>query len=228
MNLTIFYANFLLVLFTILLQSPAQAQVSGEIVYIRKIDPSLGKDRFYKDTLRFNGSTILYIEKRDKQQWKTEEGYQIYIWNENRATFLDQRTLEGIEQKYNTEKKRYELRTIAANKYEWELHDEYRMIGKYKVQKATTEHPSKYYGLVTAWFTSNISVSAGPDLMWGLPGLILEMTTKGSLKGGHTMESIVMKPVGNLKPTEGVWIKEKEKAKTDKSKLQDLLNKDGN
>jgi GLPGLI family protein len=43
-----------------------------------------------------------------------------------------------------------------------------------KEEKATEETPQ--FILVTAWYTPQIPVNQGPDVYWGLPGLILEVS----------------------------------------------------
>ena len=45
---------------------------------------------------------------------------------------------------------------------------------KRKIQPKQTKPPVKTQ-LVTAWYTPQIPVSAGPEKYWGLPGLILEI-----------------------------------------------------
>lgn len=210
-----------------------QAQISGEVVYKWEYDASVfGEDRFYRDTLRFNGATMLYTEKRSKQQWWTPQNFRVTSDEIDKRRYLNLKTLEYIRQKYNFDKKRYELWAAKAPAIQWTLQDEYKVIGKYKVQKATASHPKfdisfdQNYGLITAWFTTEILFFGGPDLIWGLPGLILEMNVIGKIKGRYIMESIVMKPVSELKPKEGVWIENKDKK--DKGKLRELLNKEGN
>jgi GLPGLI family protein len=202
------------------------SQISGEVVYKREIH--LGDNKFWIDTLRFNGAEFGFIEKREYQQWNTEEGYRIYVHAEDKISFWDARSSEVVEQQYNFKKRRYELRKQTAPVYEWEIHDEFKTIGNYKVQKATAEHPHPKLFTITAWFTTEIPVSGGPSNIGGLPGLIVEMSIQGTYVGRYIMESIVLKPVGSLKPTEGVWVEEKGALKTDKSALRDLLNKEGN
>ncbi len=202
-----------------------KAQMSGEVVYKRTW---VEDDKFYFDTLRFNGPELLYIEKRQKQQWRTPEGYVIYIPYANRLRYIHQPSKEYIDQQYNDKKKQYELKAAEAPKYEWTLQDEYKTIGNYKAQKATASvtFAEGDTGEAIAWFTTEIPVSGGPYFTWGLPGLIIEMTIKNHIKGKYTMESITMKPVGELKPKEGVWVQSD--TGKDKGKLRDLLNKDGN
>src|SRR5690606_11362656 len=56
--------------------------------------------------------------------------------------------------------------------FQWQLHDETRMIGDYKVHKATMTYAGRDY---LAWFTTEVPMSDGPFKFNGLPGLILEI-----------------------------------------------------
>lgn len=74
---------------------------------------------------------------------------------------------------------------------DWKLGKETKQIGSYTCYKATatrqvitrkmsTEKESVTDTLdveVTAWYTPQIPISHGPDIYWGLPGLILEVST---------------------------------------------------
>ncbi|MDO6801592.1 GLPGLI family protein [Wenyingzhuangia sp. 1_MG-2023] len=68
----------------------------------------------------------------------------------------------------------------------WEKGDEVKMIGSYTCFKASTsitktlpargdEEEKEISIPITAWYTIEIPVSHGPEMFWGLPGLILEV-----------------------------------------------------
>ncbi len=78
--------------------------------------------------------------------------------------------------------------------FEWELGTETKKIGNYTAQKATYSKivDSKQFSTgmtemevskdtiqVVAWFTPEIQVSQGPENYFGLPGLILEVHSRG-------------------------------------------------
>jgi GLPGLI family protein len=78
--------------------------------------------------------------------------------------------------------------------FEWELGTETKKIGNYTAQKATYSKivDSKQFSTgmtemevskdtiqVVAWFTPEIQVSQGPENYFGLPGLILEVQSRG-------------------------------------------------
>jgi len=213
-------ALFILFSFSI---STAWGQTSGYVVYKRNYSFA---DLYYFDTLRFNEGELLYIEKRERQKGKTRSGYNFKIAERDQAWFLDLATLKSIEQKYDKKSKEYDLSSEPAQRLDWEIHEEYRQIGRYQAQKATTDHPDPNYGTTTAWFTTEVPIPGGPDRLWGLPGLILECSTKGSFKGAFVMEQIVFAPQGTLRPSEGNWVEGKDGQQVSKRTLRDLLNKD--
>ena len=70
--------------------------------------------------------------------------------------------------------------------FDWQRSDEVKQIGKYTCFKATAivpatanifEEQEETSTTVTAWYTIEIPVSHGPEMFWGLPGLILELQT---------------------------------------------------
>jgi GLPGLI family protein len=56
--------------------------------------------------------------------------------------------------------------------YQWKIEPEQKKIGEYLCQKATCILDTLP---VTVWYSNQIPVSDGPDVFWGLPGLILEV-----------------------------------------------------
>lgn len=107
---------------------------------------------------------------------------------------------------------------------DWKLEDESKMIGKYLCFKATAvrkvekmEFASKHKNdkkanevtkekeeqTITAWYTSDIPVSHGPDNFWGLPGLIMELNVD---KTQYVCNKIVMNSKDKIEikePTKG-------------------------
>lgn len=98
----------------------------------------------------------------------------------------------------------------SLQQYEWELQDETRKIGEYTCYKAifTKKRKVKIQGLpdpkITAWYTTQISVSTGPAYYWGLPGLIMELNS-------NTLNMICSKII--LNPKEKIKIEEPTKGK---------------
>lgn len=118
---------------------------------------------------------------------------------------------------------------------DWKLGSETKFIGQYQCYKATRtiemekvtsfsindseEEPktTKEMVTITAWYTPEIPVNAGPGMYWGLPGLILEVND-GS-------ETIVCSKIV-LNPKDKVTIKEPTKGKkVNQEKFEEILRK---
>lgn len=131
----------------------------------------------------------------------------------------------------NTQEKRFANQTEIMGKvflikdslpnYDWELSSETKNIGKYTCYKATfsrevenismsmmngesKEVKKKETVVTTAWYTTQVPISNGPDDYQGLPGLILE------INDGKKM--IVCTEIV-LNPSETIKINEPEKGK---------------
>jgi GLPGLI family protein len=216
--------NLFFLQFFILYVSITFAQQSGEIIY-KKIYSKWDKERI--ETLYVDNQQSVYIEKAEGERFWTPENYRVTLAQLDQKWYLDQETLEVVEQKKNFKKDRYELMQYKTRPYDWTIHDEHKTIGEYKVQKATTIDPDPDYGEVTAWFTTAIPISSGPHRLWGLPGLIIEAEFSDN-PSVYRFESIEYKAVDHLKPTEGKWVKAEVNASANRQKLQDALNQEGN
>ncbi|WP_263601662.1 GLPGLI family protein [Chryseobacterium sp. PET-29] len=60
----------------------------------------------------------------------------------------------------------------TTDKINWNLDNETKIIGGYKLQKATAKYGGRNW---TAWFTKEISLNEGPYKFNGLPGMIFEI-----------------------------------------------------
>ena len=69
--------------------------------------------------------------------------------------------------------------------WNWEITEETKIIKGYHCKKAIS---NKFDVLVTAWFTEEIPVKAGPEKYDGLPGLILHLTNLGQEFTAETIE----------------------------------------
>ena len=212
--------QFIVVSAISLFSHSASAQISGEVVYkcLWAENP-----RFQRDTLRFDGNYLLNIHKRVSDQWKTKEQIQITIAPTNSTWYFDMKTRQSVIKKYNFTSGRFQYEVDTLKPYAWKILNEFKTIGKYRAQKAVVSVNTDY-GLheVTAWFTPDIRVQGGIDQMWGLPGLIVEYLPIKLCT--CTMETIVMKPVGDIKFSDNVVLKNA-KSKVSKQALNELLNK---
>lgn len=111
-------------------------------------------------------------EKKEYRGGEVEQmaDYHITNYNISNNTFTAQRKLN-----------KKLLKSEWINDFKWKITDETKIIGGYKVTKATTESyeikkgDGFYYGNAIAWFTTEIPISSGPGRYAGLPGLILEI-----------------------------------------------------
>lgn len=128
---------------------------------------------------------------------------------------------------------------------QWQLTTESKQIGAYTVYKATLNIEDKTIDMgsifgrgrnnnqddkkegpkmidVTAWYSPQIPVSAGPDRYWGLPGLILELNYNRTTM---LCTEIVINPEDKIeiqKPTKGDKVDREEYNKTIKEKAAEL------
>lgn len=203
--------------------SAAGQDISGYAIFVKEFE-DFDNRALITDTLYFNGEQLLYIEKRDKIQLSPQPRVQLTISARDQAWYLNTNTGEEILQKRNTRKDEYERFLSAATPFAWEIHDEYKTIGDQRVQKATAPRDDDYEGM-TAWFTTEIPISAGPYRTWGLPGLILELKFNYDFRCTYRLQSIVYQPVGDLTPTEGEIV-EDDRTEVDRRGLRELLNRD--
>ncbi len=123
---------------------------------------------------------------------------------------------------------------------EWELTGETKKIGKYTAQKATyskiidsqrfstgmTEMENVKDTInITAWFTSEIPVSHGPENYFGLPGLILEVQNQGRVL---ICEKIELNPSSNPviieKPKRGKIVSREEFRVVQEESMKQMMN----
>lgn len=131
----------------------------------------------------------------------------------------------------NISEKRYINKTEISGKqflikdtlkeYEWEMSSETKRIGKYICYKATRtreeektsfmmvdgekeENKEKVTVKTTVWYTPQIPINNGPDMYWGLPGLILE---------AHEGKETIVCTELVLNSSEKIQIKEPKKGK---------------
>lgn len=139
-------------------------------------------------------------------------------------------------------------------KIAWEITNETKIIGDYNCVKATYTEPVSKNDLeayerylektkngkpsffemkkpepqtITAWYTSEIPVSFGPNGVWGLPGLILQLEnenyiyfcTKVSLKNNEKVKIKI--------PNSGKVISKKEYEKYEKKMQKQMEDNDG-
>lgn len=122
----------------------------------------------------------------------------------------------------------------SLRKIHWKIENETKKIGQYVCTKATYlqkagEISGITFGekldkdvLITAWYTTEIPVSLGPDGYWGLPGLILEINED---KRNLLCSKIVLNPKERTSikaPVKGKKVTREQFQKIEAKKLEEL------
>ncbi|PTX63699.1 GLPGLI family protein [Kordia periserrulae] len=187
--------------------------------------------QFQKEySLTFTPSESVYKqeEKLAAPTPQGNNGFQVMVMGDGASTELYKNTKEKrYAHAQEILGKKFLVQDALENK-EWKLENETKFIGQYTCYKATrTIEMKKMTSMsvgsndeepevttekvtVTAWYTPEIPVNSGPDMYWGLPGLILEVND-----GTRTIvcSKIVMNPkdkVAIKEPTSGKKVNSKE------------------
>ncbi|MEM6685589.1 MAG: GLPGLI family protein [Bacteroidota bacterium] len=151
--------------------------------------------QFQKEyTLTFTSSESVYKQEEQLAAPSPQSnGFQVMVVGNGQSDVLYK----------NTKEKRYtQAQEVLGKKFlvqdelktdDWKLENETKFIGQYTCYKATrtiemekmtsmtvnsddeTPKVTKEKVTVTAWYTPEVPVTTGPDMFWGLPGLILEV-----------------------------------------------------
>lgn len=120
------------------------------------------KESFFKNMNKYVGDSLRYEKKLDDN---TSNGKYFTFFRENIGT-TDGKIY--VTAPISNKNFKYE----ETNDITWKLVNEYKTIGKYKTQKATT---TRYGRTWIAWFAKDIPFPFGPYKFNKLPGLILEV-----------------------------------------------------
>lgn len=138
-------------------------------------------------TLIFDNHISLFLEEPGANQNIQQTGgrnggggFRRSLGDQNSGTFY-----KDIDaKKYVTQKDMFGKQFLINDQLKdlnWQNTDEVKTIGKYLCFKATATLPKvnteDTETTVTAWYTIEVPISSGPELFWGLPGLILELHT---------------------------------------------------
>jgi GLPGLI family protein len=156
----------------------------------------------------------------------------VYYKNINEKRFSNQTEIQG---------KRFLVKDKLPE-HKWEMSTETKNIGTYTCYKATyskevenknvtfkngesVEEIKKETILITAWYTTQVPVSNGPDNYQGLPGLILEVNDG---KKTIVCTEIILNPSQKIKieePKKGKVVSQKKFTKIEKQKSDELMEK---
>ncbi|MDG4945989.1 GLPGLI family protein [Weeksellaceae bacterium KMM 9713] len=118
-----------------------------------------------------NEAQFVFVEKIKNDQTEMSEGSSIIVTfgMPDEKVYSNYNT--GITFRSFTANGKYTLIKSELPTYEWELTRETKEILGIKVRKAIIKSENKEE---TAWYAPQITYKAGPEDVWGLPGLILE------------------------------------------------------
>ena len=150
------------------------------------------KNQFNKEyTLVFDQQASLYKEQA-KLDGPSQGGGMVFISMSGASSELYKNTKE---KRFTGKRDLFGKEFLVKDQLkeiDWKLESETKQIGQYICYKATTTRTAERMGVmgendeelqeeepeiitITAWYTPEIAVSAGPDRFWGLPGLIMEI-----------------------------------------------------
>lgn len=90
------------------------------------------------------------------------------VWDD--TTALTRKKNSAVNSNYIMVQNMFIVET--SDKISWNLDNDTKMTGGYKLQKATAKYGGRNW---TAWFTKEISLNEGPYKFNGLPGMIFEI-----------------------------------------------------
>lgn len=191
-------------------------------------------------TLNFTKSTSTYTQNKELEPAAQSGGVQIMMFGSGGGNDILYKNT--TEKKYVNKTEVFSKEFLIKDKLSdeaWEMSGETKKIGKYTCYKATrtreeeqishimtdgeTEEKKQMVTINTvAWYTPEIPVSNGPDMFWGLPGLILEVH-----EGKRTIvcTEIVLNPAEKVKikePRGGKKVNQEEYEKIVKEKAAEM------
>ncbi|MFY8022118.1 MAG: GLPGLI family protein [Bacteroidia bacterium] len=174
------------ILFFILTASVCDAQqliLQGRIHYERKenlhklfTEENEWTNEFKKQLPKYRTDIFELSFNTKKSLYKMEQEFE---GNSNILDWFNVAKFNTVLQNQETQKL-VAQKTVYENTYQiqdslpklkWKLHNEYRTIAGFSCRKASTIILDSVY--IIAFFTDEIPVSAGPESMNGLPGMIL-------------------------------------------------------
>ncbi len=178
---------FLIYLLFILNPITSFCQITGKVEYVSILESEDFKE--LNSALFFSDSESFFFVDTNNEESTAEGGEQIYFKDESNLVFELDFTYKS-PRKYEVYISRSDQTILSQNSIfkdlstvpcvvleetgtiNWKLHEEFKKVGKFKAQKASTSFRGRNYN---AWFTTEIPIEIGPWKFHGLPGLILEV-----------------------------------------------------
>lgn len=210
----------IITLMTLAAAQAVSAQTSGKVTYNEKVKleirldgiqdqallNSIPKEKTSQGILSFTNEAALYekIKKEENNDINqtTEDGGQVMI----KMQEPDDKFFTDLKEKKKTEQRDFMGRMFLVESdmkgQNWKMTGKQKTILNYPCQEAVLQDTSKK---VTAWFTSSIPVSAGPNGYANLPGMILEVSADSG-RVTMTAAKVELGPIENsalVKPSKG-------------------------
>ena len=226
---------------------------SEDLVDNKLFQEALSKAMIKRYKLEFSATESIFneIKELEKPNPKTAGVFVSVSFNKG-VFYKNLKDKSSIEENLSLDQKNFRIQSKLVN-YEWKIGSETKKIGNYNCIKAvgvirvTTEQLDKFNKnksnkksisgfldtpepkdeVVTAWFTPEIPVGNGPDKYDGLPGLILELTTKKNI---FICSKIIINPTKKIvidAPTNGKLVTYLEYQSREDALIKKMGNEDG-
>jgi GLPGLI family protein len=218
----------------------------------KKIMEMMKKQMEKKYFLYFNNFESIFVEEEKLEQPSVGDGMVVNFHTAEKPS----KSYKNIKEKTTIEEEDFFSKEFLVSDsltmMPWEITDETKKIGNYTCTKAIVKikaeelmakieqkkETSKVVSnlldnikpkdkTITAWFTTEIPVSNGPDNYWGLPGLILEVSDERTT---FLCSKITLNPTEAVKiekPKKGKKISKKEFEKIMDEKMSEMMGSGG-
>lgn len=207
---------------------------NGEAYYVKKLNVKIEtskNDKSVNDMLSFVTNNMkkslekTYILTFTKEESTYKEEVKLESINSNLVSNSDNvsNLYKNIKSKlyYQTTELLGKIFLIkdSLHSYKWELKKETKKIGEYLCYKAVLKNDTEK-SEVEVWYSLDIPISNGPEDLWGLPGLILEVKND---KIQLLCTKIVLNKDVKIKiPNRGEIVSKKEYSTIENEKLEEF------
>jgi GLPGLI family protein len=150
------------------------SKIIGQLTYLSNEEKDRVKQTWGKNDEGWKSKTKMFFNANESLLSNLEEASE-YGWSSRTEDYY-------IYRNYEKEKKT-EIIEMMGKTYviedslrapSWKVLNQIKDVAGYICMKAVSEDTVKHQK-ITAWFTGDIPVSAGPERFYGLPGMILEL-----------------------------------------------------
>lgn len=208
----------------------------------KQIQEQLRKQFQQEYTLAFNGSESTYQQEESLASPAPSSGGITITVTGNKGV-----TYHNLESQKMLKESEIMGKTFLINdtlsKPKWELQKEIKNIGTYTCFKATLteEYEDSTYNektgaeegsitknrVTTAWYTLDIPTQHGPDMYWGLPGLILEVSDG---KFSLMCTKVILSPkeeIDIMLPSKGKEVTQEKYDEIQNAKMEEMMERHG-